>query len=66
MSANFISNKKKVPFNHANYNTLIINEPHQEYTEHAFCDYYVDYGSIKNEKERIKIRLFKTKKNNSF
>ena len=63
MSANFISNKKKViSFNHANYNTLIINEPHQEYTEHAFCDYYVDYGSIKMKKKELKSDYLKPKK----
>lgn len=55
MSANYIKeNRVVVSFNHANYNTLIIDEPHQEYTEHAFCNYYVDYGSIKKKPKRLK------------
>lgn len=63
MSANFISNKRKViSFNHANYNTLVIDEPHQEYTEHAFCDYYIDYGSIKKKKNELKSDYLKPKK----
>lgn len=54
-SANYLLNKRTViSFNHANYNTLIIDEPHQEYTEHAFCSYYVDCGSLKKNKKKLK------------
>ena len=55
-SANYLLNGRQViSFNHANYNTLMIDEPHQEYAEHAFCTYYVDYGSLIKQK-----KLFKT------
>ncbi len=54
-SARYLLKKKDViSFNHANYNTLIIDEPHQEYSEHAFCTYYVDYGSLKKLKKKLK------------
>ena len=63
MSANYIKeNRKVVSFNHANYNTLIIDEPHQEYTEHAFCNYYVDYGSMKKGPNRLKSNYLPPKK----
>lgn len=55
MSANYLLNKRTViSFNHANYNTLIIDEPHQEYAEHVFCNYYIDYGMIKKNNKILK------------
>ncbi len=54
-SANYLLNNRKViSFNHTNYNTLIIDEPHQEYSEHVFCNYYVDYGSLNKNKKKLK------------
>ena len=62
-SANYLINKRQViSFNHTNYNTLIIDEPHQEYSEHAFCSYYVDYGSIKNQTKTFKSNFLFPKK----
>ena len=62
-SANYLLNKRTViSFNHANYNTLIIDEPHQEYAEHVFCDYYIDYGSIKKNKKLLKSNYLAPKK----
>ena len=62
-SANYILNNRTViSFNHANYNTLIIDEPHQEYSEHVFCDYYVDYGLLKKSKKYLKSNFLSPKK----
>tara|TARA_B110000971_G_C19993916_1_gene493305 strand:+ start:381 stop:1781 length:1401 start_codon:yes stop_codon:yes gene_type:complete len=62
-SANYLINKRQViSFNHANYNTLIIDEPHQEYAEHAFCNYYVDYGSINKQIKTFKSNFLFPKK----
>jgi len=62
-SANYLLNRRQViSFNHANYNTLIIDEPHQEYAEHAFCTYYVDYGSIKKQTKFFKTNFLFPKK----
>ena len=62
-SANYLINKRQViSFNHANYNTLIVDEPHQEYSEHVFCSYYVDYGSIKNQTKTFKSNFLFPKK----
>ena len=33
---------------------MIIDEPHQEYAEHVFCNYYVDYGVIKKKNKVLK------------
>jgi len=62
-SANYLLNKRQViSFNHACYNTLIIDEPHQEYAEHVFCSYYVDYGSIKKQIKTFKSNFLYPKK----
>jgi hypothetical protein len=62
-SANYLLNKRQViSFNHTNYNTLIIDEPHQEYAEHVFCSYYVDYGSIKKQIKTFKSNFLYPKK----
>ena len=50
-SARYLQKKESNRFNHANYNTSIIDEPNQEFAEHVFCNYYIDYGSIKLEKQ---------------
>ena len=41
---------------------MIINEPQQEYCEHVFCDYYVDYGSLKKNKKILKSNFLAPKK----
>ena len=62
-SANYLLNKRTViSFNHANYNTLIIDEPHQEYAEHVFCNYYVDYGFLKKNNKILKSNYLAPKK----
>tara|TARA_Y100000591_G_C21842217_1_gene706386 strand:+ start:14 stop:1432 length:1419 start_codon:yes stop_codon:yes gene_type:complete len=61
-SANYLKKKRKViSFNHANYNTLIIDEPNQEYTEFTFCNYYVDYGSLNIQKRKLQTDFFAPK-----
>ena len=62
-SANYLLNKRQViSFNHANYNILMTDEPHQEYAELAFCSYYVDFGSLKKRIKTLKSNYLGPKK----
>ena len=62
MSANYILHKKKViSFNHANYSTLVYEEPLLEIGEHSFCSFYIDYGNLRFKKKYFKSSYFHPK-----
>jgi len=62
MSARYLLNKKKVvSFAHANYSSLIYDDPVNECGEFCFCSSYHSNGKVPFKKKYIKSKLFKPK-----
>lgn len=63
MSAKYLINKKEVfSFAHANYSSLVYDDPVNECGEFSFCTKYFSNGNIKFKKKHIKSNLCKPKK----
>lgn len=63
MSAQYLlENRKVISVNHANFNTFIYDEPQIEFGDYSFCDFFIDFGSLKFKKEKLKSNYLHPKK----